>query len=235
MRRRIHIYEDILPRPSAPPGFKPTTFVYNHITVTPDPPTIEISTGRQCNLVFDGEPLNIQIEISDIPEEYRNASVEGAILNYWREEVAGFSIPLKDGDISKSFMFEDLDRGYYEVEWSLKNNGAVERSGILAAAKLPSVHARIQDKDTPWAFDSGLSSHSFYGDGDETLKQGMYMVESAGAHWLRERSGTRETAKMQQDMNVEPYYILSRGFYHCIRNSNTADFIDRRNAPYGSI
>ena len=208
-----------------PPGFTPSTFVINNLTLSRTP-LIEISTGMRCNLIMAGEPLNLEIKVDDVPQGFENASVDGTVLDFWRKPVSKFNVALRGEKNETTKTFPNLPRGYYSVEWQLTKNGKKTRDGLISAAIVPPLSARIADRDVPFALDAGLSS-PFDGKPDVTVNQGTYMAQYLGVHALRERSGPLErmlkNAEIQQKAGIDPYHFLSQAFRNCLRNTDPSD------------
>ncbi len=208
-----------------PPGFRPVTFAVNNVMLARTP-RVEVSTGRRGNIIFEGEPLRIALNIDDSPEHFGRSEVQGTVLDYWRNPVERFAVEIGEGSVEKEFIFAGLPRGYYSVEWTLRRDGRRMRDGMLAAAIVPSLHARIPDRVVPFAVDAGLSA-PVDGKPEITMNEGSYMAMCAGVHTLRERPGPKErmlrAAKTQQEAGIDPYHILSQSFRNCLRNSGASD------------
>lgn len=207
-----------------PKDFVPGTFIINHLTVSRTP-RIDIQTGRRCNLIFAGEPLKLDIMIGEIPSGMEQTQVKGVVLNYWRESVGNFSIPLSGTEIKSTKMFPNLPRGYYSIEWSLEKGGSKLRKGVISAAIVPALSSRFPDSDIPFAIDAGLSA-PFDGKPEVTANEGSYMSQYAGVHTLRERPGPKDrviyAARRQKEAGIDPYHVCYN-FDDCLRNSSRAD------------
>ena len=96
------------------PGWSPTTFLFNDLTVSRTP-LIAIRTGKQCNLIFEGEPLTLEVTVDDIPEGFEDALLEGVVFDYWRSAVDTFELPFNLTDGGPVSSTETLSLYAYKV------------------------------------------------------------------------------------------------------------------------
>jgi hypothetical protein len=204
-----------------PGGWRPTTFLYTHVTVSRTP-TIAITTGKQCNLIFEGEPLTLDISVDDIPEGFENAVIEGVVFDYWRTPVDTFEIALSGRPLHTVHTVPSRNRGYYSVEWTLKKGGVPVRNSVIAVSVIPAPASRYPDEDSPFALDAGLSM-PFDKKREVTLRNGTHMALCAGVRLLRGRNGPLSALKFMRTKEVDSYHILWRAFSKCLRNAGPED------------
>jgi len=203
------------------PTWRPTTFLYNDVTVSRTP-TIVFTTGKRCNLVFEGEPLSFEISVEDIPAGFGDTVLEGVLLDYWRTPIDRFELELRGQPLRVIHTVPAPNRGYYSVDWTLSRDGEPLRKDLVSVSVIPPPPPPAEDAYSPFALDAGLSVPQD-GNAELTLRNGTYMSHCAGVRILRERKGPLAASAFIRSQDIDTYHGLWDNFLNCLRNSGPDD------------